>query len=110
MSNSIRRGLVDGDDHVSVELLNYRKDGSVFWNDLAISPIKDESGRLIYYFASQEDVTERRRIEQMEAMERHLLMEVDHRALNALTLRREHRPPNPRGHHRQLLVGHSRAD
>ena len=82
----IRHGLEEGRDHVSVELLNYRKDGSAFWNDLAISPVRDESGRVIYHFASQRDVTERRRTEQMEAMERHLLMEVDHRALNALAL------------------------
>lgn len=84
--DAIRRGLAGGDDHVSVVLLNYRKDGSAFWNDLAISPITDENGALIYYFASQQDVTERRRIEQMELMERQLLMEVDHRAMNALAL------------------------
>ena len=84
--DAIRRGLAAGDEHVTVLLLNYRKDGSAFWNDLAISPVTDESGALIYHFASQQDVTERRRIEQMEAMERHLLMEVDHRAMNALAL------------------------
>ena len=84
--DAIRRGLADGSDHVSVELLNYRKDGRPFWNQLAISPVTDEHGELLYYFASQKDVTERRRIEQMEAMERHLLMEVDHRALNVLAM------------------------
>src|SRR5579875_1123264 len=56
----IRRELAKGEDHISVELLNYRKDGSVFWNQLAISPVTDESGAVIYYFASQKDVTERR--------------------------------------------------
>lgn len=82
----IRRGLVDNPDHISVELLNYRKDSSTFWNQLSISPVMNEAGEVIYYFGSQIDVTERRRIEKLEATERLLLMEVDHRAINALAL------------------------
>jgi PAS domain S-box-containing protein len=83
---AIRRGLATSRDHLEVELLNYRKDGSTFWNQLSISPVTNEAGELIYYFASQKDVTARRRVEQMEATERLLLMEIDHRAMNALTL------------------------
>ena len=82
----IRRGLAEEADHIAVEMLNYRKDGTEFWNQLAMSRVTDESGHLVYYFASQKDVTESRRIEHMEAVERQLLMEVDHRAMNALTL------------------------
>jgi PAS domain S-box-containing protein len=82
---SIRCGLA-ALSHVEVELLNYRKDGSSFWNQLSISPVVNELGDLIYYFASQKDVTARRRVEQLEATERLLLMEVDHRAVNALAL------------------------
>lgn len=82
----IRRGLQAGDHMIGVELLNYRKDGSAFWNQLAISPVYDEDGALIYYFASQKDVTSRREVEKLEASERLLLMEVDHRAMNALAL------------------------
>jgi PAS domain S-box-containing protein len=82
----IRRGLRAGDHHIDVELLNYRKDGSAFWNQLAISPVYDEGGGLIYYFASQKDVTSRREVQKLEASERLLLMEVDHRAMNALAL------------------------
>ncbi|WP_120009568.1 blue-light-activated histidine kinase [Teichococcus vastitatis] len=82
----LRRGLDAGREHVSAELLNYRKDGSSFWNELAISPVMGESGELIYYFASQRDATETRRIKQLEAAERLLLMEIDHRAINALAI------------------------
>ncbi|MCB1808901.1 MAG: PAS domain-containing protein, partial [Candidatus Competibacteraceae bacterium] len=28
---------------VSVELRNYRKDGTLFWNELRVAPIRDES-------------------------------------------------------------------
>eukprot|EP00850_Spirogloea_muscicola_P007733 SM000040S14745 [mRNA] locus=s40:2849:8018:- [translate_table: standard] len=30
-------------------LLNYRKDGSTFWNLLTVSPVKDDAGRVIKY-------------------------------------------------------------
>lgn len=42
-----------------VELLNYRKDGSAFWNNVHVSPIYDDDGHLIFYYGSQWDVTER---------------------------------------------------
>ena len=46
-----------------VVLLNHKKDGTPFWNDLSISPVRDESGRLINFVGVQEDVTERKRAE-----------------------------------------------
>ncbi|RYF47679.1 MAG: response regulator, partial [Cytophagaceae bacterium] len=48
----------------SVELLNYRKDGTTFWNALYISPIFDENKKLVYFFASQLDVSRRRDMEE----------------------------------------------
>ncbi len=61
--SEIRKVLNDGEKDVHVELLNYRKDGSLFWNALFISPVLDTSGQLVYYFASQLDVTKRREAE-----------------------------------------------
>jgi sigma-B regulation protein RsbU (phosphoserine phosphatase) len=43
----------------SVELLNYRKDGSVFWNQLSITPIHDAAGKTAYFIGIQSDTTER---------------------------------------------------
>jgi PAS domain S-box-containing protein len=45
---------------ISTEVLNYRKDGSTFWNALFISPVYDQNGDLLYFFASQLDVSRRR--------------------------------------------------
>lgn len=73
-------------DMFQVELLNYRKDGSSFWNELSISAVHNEEGRLIYYFGCQKDVTARYRTEELEVTEHRLLMEVDHRTMNALAL------------------------
>ncbi|MDV0437290.1 hybrid sensor histidine kinase/response regulator [Xanthomonas sacchari] len=47
-------------DEVAVEILNYRKDGSSFWNALYISPVYDDRGELVYFFGSQLDVSRRR--------------------------------------------------
>ncbi len=48
----------------SVEVLNYRKDGTPFWNELSISPVRDDAGRLTHFVGVQTDVTERRRLEE----------------------------------------------
>lgn len=44
---------------IEIDLLNYRKDGTTFWNRLLLSPVFDE-GELTYFFASQFDVTPER--------------------------------------------------
>ncbi|VVB44161.1 Blue-light-activated histidine kinase / Response regulator [Beijerinckiaceae bacterium RH AL1] len=49
---------------VAVEILNYRKDGYTFWNALFISPIFNVAGELVYFFASQLDVSRRRAAEE----------------------------------------------
>lgn len=57
--DEIRRALRASQD-VHLEMVNYRKDGSSFWNALFISPVIDTGGNLVYHFASQIDVTRRR--------------------------------------------------
>lgn len=49
---------------VAVEIMNYRRDGSPFWNAVFIGPVYDTAGKLLYFFASQLDVTRRRNTEQ----------------------------------------------
>ncbi|MET0765701.1 MAG: SpoIIE family protein phosphatase [Blastococcus sp.] len=44
-------------------LLNYRKDGTAFWNQLSISPVFDGDGALVSFVGVQTDVTERVRVE-----------------------------------------------
>lgn len=45
---------------VAVDILNYKKDGTRFWNGLFIGPVFDKQGELLYFFASQLDITSRR--------------------------------------------------
>jgi diguanylate cyclase (GGDEF)-like protein/PAS domain S-box-containing protein len=43
----------------NVTLLNRRKDGSPFWNEVYLSPVFDDDGALVQYIGVQNDVTER---------------------------------------------------
>jgi PAS domain S-box-containing protein len=103
----VREAIAAG-EAIDVDLLNYRKDGSTFWNALYLSPVHSDTGKVIYFFASQLDVTDRvevqasllqqRDIIEAEVQRRTadlnaaleaktlLLHEVDHRVKNNLTM------------------------
>ena len=42
------------------EILNYKKDGTTFWNELSINPVFGRDGTLTHYVGIQRDVTERK--------------------------------------------------
>ncbi|MDO8900617.1 MAG: PAS domain-containing protein [Phenylobacterium sp.] len=99
-SATLARGVSAG-EAVSVDLLNYRKDGTPFWNALQISPVRNATGQIIYFIGSQVDVTARKAAEtaleaaaeeqaktaqQALADRTALLHEVDHRVKNNLQL------------------------
>lgn len=48
---------------VTVTLRNYRKDGTLFYNQFTIRPLFDRDGQLIYFLGLQYDVTEKVRAE-----------------------------------------------
>ena len=48
---------------ISLEILNYRRDGSPFWNGVFLGPVYDEAGELLFFFASQLDVSRRKEAE-----------------------------------------------
>lgn len=102
------REAVAAADAVNVDILNYRKDGSSFWNALHISPVFNEAGELQFFFSSQMDVTDRvdaesriraenvrfekavkERTSELQAaldVQKALLHEVDHRVKNNLQM------------------------
>jgi diguanylate cyclase (GGDEF)-like protein/PAS domain S-box-containing protein len=47
-----------------VTVLNYRKDGSEWWNELSLSPVTDRSGAVSHWVGVQTDVSDRRRAEE----------------------------------------------
>jgi len=46
------------------QLHNRKKNGELYWERVAISPITDSSGNITHFVAIKEDITERRRLEQ----------------------------------------------
>ena len=51
--------------HCTVVLRNYRKDGTLFWNELSIYPVRDEEGRMTSFVGVQNDITERIRADEI---------------------------------------------
>ena len=51
---------------------NYRKDGSLFWNELSITPVFNEADQLTYFIGIQKNVTQ-----QIEAEQRVLQLEAE---------------------------------
>ncbi len=58
------RRAIAAREEIATEILNYRKNGSTFWNALFISPVYDPKGELVYFFGSQLDVSRRRDAEE----------------------------------------------
>ncbi|MDR7035113.1 MULTISPECIES: histidine kinase dimerization/phosphoacceptor domain -containing protein [unclassified Mesorhizobium] len=102
------RQAIQANSDISIDILNYRKDGSAFWNALYISPVSNDRGEVQFFFASQLDVTDRKESEHRvkadkerfeaavkertreleEALEAQtvLIHEVDHRVKNNLQM------------------------
>lgn len=58
----IRSALAD-ERPITEVLLNYRRDGTAFWNQVSISPVFDGSGNVVNFVGVQADVTERVMVE-----------------------------------------------
>lgn len=61
---SIRSGLADMRE-VHTSLLNYRKDGSSFWNDLYIAPVRNANEEVTHFIGIQTDISDRIRQEEV---------------------------------------------
>ena len=57
--DAIRQAIRQGTE-AKAELRNFRKDGSLFWNELYIAPVKDPQGRLTHFIGIQTDITQRK--------------------------------------------------
>ena len=74
------RTAVEEGKPVSVELVNYRRDGEPFWNEVTIAPLTDADGRITHFVGFQDDVTARKEAELAVERERrnldHLLARI----------------------------------
>ena len=51
-------------ESATIEVINYRKDGSEFWNEFSTVPVANKQGRYVHWIAVQRDTTGRKRVEQ----------------------------------------------
>lgn len=65
------REAIDAERPVSVDVLNYRRNGQKFWNRLTVAPIRDDDGTVTHYVGFQTDITDRKiRERRLEVMGR----------------------------------------
>ncbi|WP_232090270.1 EAL domain-containing protein [Billgrantia diversa] len=57
------RQAIAGQHELNVTLCNYRKDGSPFWNNLYLSPVKNGKGSVTHFIGIQHDISERKSYE-----------------------------------------------
>jgi PAS domain S-box-containing protein len=62
--SSIRHALNSG-SRFTAEVRNYRKNGDLFWNELHICPIKDDSGKVTHYIGIQKDISTEKKAQQL---------------------------------------------
>ncbi len=58
----LREAIHAGRD-CTVEIRNYKQDGTPFWSEVSVSPVKDDHGRLTQFVGIQSDITARRNLE-----------------------------------------------
>ncbi|MCH8011568.1 MAG: PAS domain S-box protein [Candidatus Marinimicrobia bacterium] len=57
--SAIRKGR-----YFTCEVLNYRKDGTPFWNEMTLSPVYDTAEKLTHLIMIHKDITKRKQIEE----------------------------------------------
>jgi PAS domain S-box-containing protein len=58
------RGAIDAEEPVTVELQNYKKDGSMFWNRVTLIPTRSNSNAVATWLGYQQEVTAEKQYEQ----------------------------------------------
>lgn len=102
------REAISNRESVSVELKNYRKDGTPFWNQVTLAPIPDER-EVTYYVGFQQDITKRKQFEEelkeqrdtletLNAMVRHDIRNDLQLTLSSLELLGSHVKPQGEDH------------
>jgi len=79
---TLRDGIAENRP-VTTQILNYRRDGTPFWNRITVTPIQDESGTVTHFLGFQQDVTDQQRITRLVELLNRVLR---HNLRNELTV------------------------
>ncbi len=58
------REFIDHREPISTEIINYHRNGTAYWLQLNITPVKNDAGKVTHFIAVQTDVTDRKNAEQ----------------------------------------------
>lgn len=58
----LEKAIIKGKE-CQVILRNYRKDGTLFWNEFSLTPVQDDNGQLTHFISIQTDITKRKQTE-----------------------------------------------
>lgn len=58
LHDGINKGL-----SLTIELRNYHKNGTLFWNELSIAPVRDFEGKVTHYIGIQNDITRKKTLQ-----------------------------------------------
>ncbi len=58
------KAILSGQVWRSEEIINRRKDGSLYTEEMTITPVRDETGEIAHFIAIKQDITERKRAEE----------------------------------------------
>ncbi|MFC7227604.1 PAS domain S-box protein [Salinirubellus salinus] len=78
---------IEAGEPVQQEVLNYRADGTPFWNEVTVTPVHDADGDVTHFVGFQRDVTERKRRETLVSVLNRVLR---HNLRNDMTVVRGH--------------------
>ncbi|NMG08344.1 MHYT domain-containing protein [Brasilonema sp. UFV-L1] len=78
----VNNGMRDSGDESQVIVKSYRKDGTLFWCELTVSPVRDAFGRVTNFIGVLSDITLRKQAEEQvkrskEVLQRQLLELID---------------------------------
>lgn len=80
ITNAIKKG-----EPCSVVLRNYKKDGSLFWNEISLTPIFNTQQKLTHFIGIQNDISSRKKNEFIKNANQHVLdMIIQHEPLESI--------------------------
>ena len=80
------RNAVARQDSATVDILNYRADGTPFPNRLMLTPLTDDEGKIAYYLGVQSDTSDNASLTAEARELRERLRELQHRVKNHLAM------------------------
>lgn len=95
------RAAISRQGECQVILRNYRKNGEPFWNELSLSPIRDENGEVTHYIGIVNDISEYRETQENLRTEHELLTEIMRTSVTAILV------VDPEG---RIMLANNRAE